>query len=172
MIKLLKEKIARHGGFVNAHAHFDRAYTSNVFTREEKLAHLHANWKLNDKYKNSASLECYKKNIRSAIETQIQFGVKAACTFIDIDTISMEGPLVAASHLKLDYRDKFDLKIACQTIKGVTSYSERKLVEMWLDSLDVIGSLPAADVNIEKHLDIVMGWAKDTGKGSTCTSIN
>jgi cytosine/adenosine deaminase-related metal-dependent hydrolase len=76
----------------------------------------------------------------------------------------MEGPIVAASHVKLDYENIFDLKIACQTIKGVTSFKERKLIEMWLDSLDIIGSLPAADINIEKHLDVVMGWAKDTGK--------
>ena len=164
MIKHLKNKIIQAGGFVNAHAHFDRAYTSNIFSDQEKLSHLHAKWKLNDKYKKSASLECYKKNISQAIESQINFGVTSACTFIDIDSVSMEGPVVAASHVKLDYKNIFDLKIACQTIKGVAGYEERKIIEMWMDSLDIIGSLPAADVNIEKHLDVVMGWAKDTGK--------
>ena len=164
MIKQLKQKIINLGGFVNTHAHFDRAYTSNIFSDQEKLSHLHAKWKLNDKYKKSASLECYKKNLRQAIESQINFGVTSACTFVDVDSISMEGPIVAASHAKLDFKDNFDLKIACQTIKGVVGYEERKLIEMWMDSLDIIGSLPAADVNIEKHLDIVMGWAKDTGK--------
>lgn len=164
MINNLKRKIIEAGGFVNSHAHFDRAYTANIFSDEEKMLHLHTKWKLNDKYKKSASLNCYKKNIRQAIESQIGFGVTSACTFVDLDTVSMEGPLVAASHLKIEYKDKFDLKIACQTIKGVTEWRERRLIEMWMDSLDIIGSLPAADNNLEKHLDYVMGWSKDTGK--------
>ena len=164
MIKKLKEKILSSGGFVNAHAHFDRSYTSKLFSEKQKKLHLHEKWKLNDTFKKTASVACYKKNIYDSIKSQINFGVNAACTFIDIDSVTMESALIAACHAKSDYKDIFDLKIACQTIKGVTSKKEQMVIESWLDSIDIIGSLPAADASAENHLNIVMGWAKDTCK--------
>lgn len=164
MIKKLKKEIIQNGGFVNAHAHFDRSYTANQFSEKQKMMHLHEKWKLNDFYKKSASVNCYKKNIVDSINTQISFGVKAACTFIDIDSLTLDAAVVAACHAKQEYKGIFDLKIACQTIKGVTSKKEKRIIEMWLDTIDIIGSLPAADISSEKHLDVVMNWAKDTGK--------
>ena len=50
MIKLLKQKIINEGGFVNAHAHFDRSYTAKTFSEKEKKLHLHEKWKLNDRF--------------------------------------------------------------------------------------------------------------------------
>ena len=85
MIKHLKNKIIEAGGFVNAHAHFDRAYTVHNFSDEERKMHLHEKWKLNDKFKKSASINCYRKNIEAAVKQQIKFGVTSACTFVDID---------------------------------------------------------------------------------------
>ena len=56
--RVLLEKIRRNGGFVNAHAHFDRAYTvkaSDLGTKAEKI--LFDKWKLVDEYKRTASVE-------------------------------------------------------------------------------------------------------------------
>ena len=73
MIKQLKDKIIKAGGFVNSHAHFDRAYTVHNFSEEERKMHLHEKWKLNDKFKRTASVDCYRKNIERAVQEQIKF---------------------------------------------------------------------------------------------------
>ena len=164
MLERLKQKIIKAGGFVNAHAHFDRSYTSNSFTEKEKKLHLHEKWKLNDRYKNSASVRCYENNIERSILSQINFGVTSACTFIDIDDITQSAAYIAALTMKQKYKANFDLKIACQTIKGVLDKQQRYALEMWVSELDVIGSLPAADKDVASHLDVVMGWSKQYNK--------
>ena len=164
MLKQLREKIMRAGGFVNAHAHFDRAYTVHSFTKEERKMHLHEKWKLNDKFKRTASVDCYRKNIERAVQEQIKFGVTSACTFVDIDNITFGAAFCAARHVKEDYADHFDLKIASQTIKGVIDREQRQLLDIWSQELDIIGSLPAADKDIDLHLDIVLECAKKNDK--------
>tara|TARA_B110000211_G_C14061285_1_gene545637 strand:- start:196 stop:1143 length:948 start_codon:yes stop_codon:yes gene_type:complete len=164
MIKTLKNKIISNGGFVNAHAHFDRSYTSDSFTAKEKKLHLHEKWKLNDRYKHSASVSCYENNIERSILSQINFGVTSACTFIDIDDITQSAAYMAASTMKQKYKADFDLKIACQTIKGILNKKQRYILEMWIPGLDIIGSLPAADEDLASHLDVVMGWSKQYNK--------
>ncbi len=54
--------------------------------------------------------------------------------------------------------------IACQTLKGVVDPSARKLLEKNIESFDLIGSLPAADDDVEKHLDIILDWGKNLNK--------
>ena len=164
MLNSLKEKILLSGGFVNSHAHFDRAYTAHNFSSEERKMHLHEKWRLNDKFKKSASVDCYRRNIENAVQQQIKFGVTSACTFIDIDSITQGAAITAAKFVKEEYKHEFELKIACQTIKGILSDNQRYVLDLWLPELDVIGSLPAADADIEKHLDVVMGWAKKYNK--------
>jgi len=164
MLKLLKQRIIESGGFVNAHAHFDRSYTAESFSDQEKKLHLHEKWKLNDRFKKSASISCYKKNIERSVLSQISFGVTAACTFIDIDNVTQAAAYTAALEIKEKYKNTFDLKIACQTIKGVLPERERRLLDIWVPELDIIGSLPAADKDISAHLDVVMSWAKQYNK--------
>ena len=164
MIKQLKDRIIKEGGFVNSHAHFDRAYTVHNFSEEERKMHLHEKWKLNDKFKKTASVNCYRKNIENAIQDQLSFGVTSACTFVDIDNITFGAAFCAARQVKDDYASQFDLKIACQTIKGVIEKEQRCLLDIWAQELDIIGSLPAADKDLEKHLDIVLECAKKNGK--------
>ena len=58
----------------------------------------------------------------------------------------------------------FSLSIACQTLKGVVDPGSRKLLEENIESFDLIGSLPAADDDLEKHLDVVLDWGKSLSK--------
>lgn len=164
MLKRLKNKIIKAGGFVNAHAHFDRAYTVRSFSDEERKKHLHEKWKLNDRFKRTASVKCYQNNIEKAVFDQIGFGVTSGCTFVDLDSITQAAAFCAAKNVKDYYSDKFDLKIACQTIKGVLDPEQYRLLNIWAPELDIIGSLPSADHNLSDHLDVVMQVAKNNGK--------
>ena len=157
-------KIQKQGGMVNSHAHFDRAFTINKESMALTSSHLFEKWKLVDLFKMRATEQDYFNNIDLAIRKQIDYGTQAALTFIDIDNICGYRALNAAIKAKENHPN-FNLRIACQTLKGVTKKTARQTIEKALDQIDVIGSLPGKDAGKEsEHLDIVMSWAKQTNK--------
>ena len=88
-LDMLKMMIERNGGFVNAHSHFDRAYTAqtNDFESDNVNAHLFEKWELVNKFKSEATEERYYNHISEAIYNQIKMGVTAGLTFIDCDPV-------------------------------------------------------------------------------------
>ena len=166
-LEKLKEKILSDGGFCNSHSHLDRAYSINEkdldYTVYEQL---HEKWKLVDEYKRNSSEEDYYNHIALALFEQKNFGVTSCLSFIDLDEVCEERAINAAIKAKKYAKEhlSIDFVIACQTLKGVLSKNSRMLLEKNIEKFDVIGSLPAADSDIEKHLDVVLGWGKSLGK--------
>ena len=153
-----------NGGFVNAHAHLDRAYTIRPDDMKKVNNHLFEKWMLVDSFKSRATVEDYYKNISTALNSQLDFGVQAVLSFIDIDTVCGTNALEAAVLAREQFK-AIRLLLACQTLKGVIKREPRRLIENSLHLFDVVGSLPGADPGQEaKHLDIVIRWAKETGK--------
>ena len=73
---LLLEKIKEKGGIINAHAHFDRAYTVTEDNMEKVVNyHLFDKWKFVDSFKKNASTAKYFNNITTAIAEQIKYGL-------------------------------------------------------------------------------------------------
>lgn len=161
-MKNIIKKIEQNGGFVNAHSHIDRAYTASYFSKEEQYAFLKEKWRLVDKIKNQSSIDDYKERMANCIEQQKNFGVTALLSFIDIDDVAGFRAIDAACAIKNE--SDFNFKIACQTLKGVTTLKYQMMVEFQLPQIDIIGSLPSADQDRSKHLDIVMQWARDCNK--------
>ena len=162
----LVDKIQKTG-FCNAHAHFDRAYTvTREDLKETVNNHLFEKWKLVDEFKQNATMERYFINFDKVLTKQKSFGVTSALTFVDLDPICGTNALEAALHAKVLAKSLgINLKIANQTLKGVLKREPRILLESRLNDFDVIGCLPKADRHLEeKHLDVVMGWAKQLGK--------
>ena len=164
----LIQKIKEKGGFINAHAHFDRAYTVTEDNMEKVVNyHLFDKWEFVDKFKKTATPENYLENIISAIRCQINYGVKGALTFIDVDSVCGFKALEAAQKAKTIYKDRFDLKICSQALKGVIRPEENRLLRKALEMnyLDVIGGLPRADAGYEQsHLDQILFLGKEYGK--------
>ena len=164
----LIQKIKEKGGFINAHAHFDRAYTVTEDNMEKVVNyHLFDKWEFVDKFKKTATPENYLENIISAIRGQINYGVKGALTFIDVDSVCGFKALEAAQKAKTIYKDRFDLKICSQALKGVIRPEENRLLRKALEMnyLDVIGGLPRADAGYEQsHLDQILFLGKEYGK--------
>ncbi len=163
----LKMLIERNGGFVNAHAHFDRAYTAQTsdFESNKVNAHLFEKWKLVDNFKSQASEERYYNHISEAIYNQIKMGVTSGLTFIDCDPVSEDRALNAALRAKKDWRNQFRLKIACQTLHGVCSPEAKEWFYNHAHKFDVIGGLPKKDEGKEsEHLDTLMTQAKHGGQ--------
>ena len=158
----------RDKGIVNAHAHFDRAYTLTKEDMENVVyKQLEEKWRVVDKYKRNATTADYYKNITSALASQRGFGVNACLSFIDIDPVVKDKAITAAVQAK-DFAKMYNMefKIACQTLKGILNPKCRMMIEKHLEmnNIDVIGSLPAADVSQVDHLDIIFRLAKKYNK--------
>jgi cytosine/creatinine deaminase len=160
----LYKKIEKCGGFVNAHAHLDRAYSVTPDKMKSIVyKQLQEKWQLVDEYKKGSSTLDYERTILHAIEKQISMGTVACLSFIDIDLISGWRAINAANNVKGLLNGDFRFRIACQTLKGVLSSEMKSMVTSAVQSefVDAIGSLPGADAGREaEHLDFLMELAK------------
>jgi len=157
----LYDSVWQAGGFVNAHAHFDRAYTVNRKNMKDVVYnHLHQKWKYVDNYKKEASEDDYYNNIRNALLRQKEMLTTHCLSFIDVDPVVGYKALRAArrakqfaSHIGMNFN------IACQTLKGIVPYECQVMLADSLeqDLFDVVGSLPGADKgNEEKHIEYIL----------------
>lgn len=165
----LIQKIKEKGGFINSHAHFDRAYTVTEENMEKVVNyHLFDKWQFVDKFKKNAEVSIYIHNMMAAINQQIKYGVVGALTFVDIDTVCDFKAIEAAQIVKKEAKAKgFELKICSQALKGVLAPKENRLLRKALDLgyLDVIGGLPRADEGkAQAHLDEILFLGKEYGK--------
>lgn len=164
----LVQKIKEKGGFINSHAHFDRAYTVTEENMEKVVNyHLFDKWQFVDKFKKNAEVSIYIHNMMAAINQQIKYGVVGALTFVDIDSVCGFKAVEAAQIVKKEAKAKgFELKICSQALKGVLAPKENRLLRKALDLgyLDVIGGLPRADQNPQTHLDEILFLGKEYGK--------
>ena len=161
----LVRQIGVHGGFVNAHAHFDRAYTIKSKMMDKTQQHLFEKWEYVDNFKRNATVDDYLKNIKTAVDMQMFLSTRAACTFVDIDPICEYNAITAAKIAQEHFGNQFPLVVACQTLKGVLEKKPRQLIEKAMNDFQIIGGLPAKDKGKEaEHIDQLMNWAKDTGK--------
>jgi cytosine/creatinine deaminase len=167
----LKRKIEGAGGFVNAHAHFDRAFSISPedFAKSEGnvMSHLHEKWKLVDLFKSEASEDIYLRHISAALRDQKTQGVQVAMSFVDCDPVAGDRAIKASVRAKKYAAEELHMRFmtACQTLKGVLSAESRTWFERALEHVDIIGGLPGADKGREKeHIEVLLKAAKETKK--------
>ena len=163
--RLLVEEIKKQGGWVNTHAHFDRAYTISPKLLNQAHALMERKWTLVDPMKRASSEEVYEARIERAVRAMISQGVSACATFIDVDPVAGLRAIKAALKVKKKYAGKITMLLINQVLKGVIDEDSRRWAEKALEYVDIIGGNPSKDrPQPRKHLDIVLGWAKKTGK--------
>ncbi|QIW16199.1 hypothetical protein A4G20_07575 [Pasteurellaceae bacterium RH1A] len=165
----IRDEVIKKGGWVNAHAHADRAFTMTP----EKItiyqnANLQQKWDLVDEVKRQSSVDDYYRRFSQAIELMISQGVTAFGTFVDIDQICEDRAIIAAHKAREVYKSDIILKFANQTLKGVIEPTARKWFDIGSEMVDMIGGLPYRDeLDYGKGLeamDILMETAKSQGK--------
>ncbi|WP_346556771.1 amidohydrolase family protein [Mannheimia haemolytica] len=165
----IRDEIIKKGGWVNAHAHADRAFT---MTPEKITVYQNANlqqkWDLVDEVKRNSSVEDYYRRFSQAIELMISQGVTAFGTFVDIDQVCEDRAIIAAHKAREVYKNDIILKFANQTLKGVIEPNAKKWFDIGSEMVDMIGGLPYRDeLDYGKGLeamDILMDTAKSLGK--------
>lgn len=162
--QVLTDKIISKGGWVNTHAHIDRAYILSEENFHLTSASLQEKWDFPDKYKRQATVDDIYANMVRVIEDQIRQGVQAIGSFIDVDPIIEDKAIQAAKRLRENYQDKIQIKFINQVVKGVIDPEARKWFEIGAEFVDIIGGLPEKDDGREaEHLDILFDAAKRNG---------
>ncbi len=165
----IRDEVIKKGGWVNSHAHADRAFTMTP----EKIkiyqeANLQQKWDLVDEVKRNSTVEDYYRRFSQAIELMISQGVTAFGTFVDIDQVCEDRAILAAHKAREVYKNDIILKFANQTLKGVIEPNARRWFDIGSEMVDMIGGLPYRDeLDYGKGLeamDILMEKAKSQGK--------
>jgi cytosine/adenosine deaminase-related metal-dependent hydrolase len=163
----VQESIRKQGGWVNAHAHIDRAYT---ITREnlalsEKLRS--EKWTLNDELRRTSTIDDIYDRMVRAVERMLEQGVTALGSFIDVDCNVRDKAIKAATRLRERYSGDITLKFLNQSSNGLfnTKKEAREWFEVGAEFVDIIGGLLKADAGREsEHLDILLSTAKRLNK--------
>jgi cytosine/adenosine deaminase-related metal-dependent hydrolase len=162
--KLLLEKIKKNGGWVNSHAHADRAFTVNPDTLDiYKKYSLVEKWDMVDVVKD-ASAEEYYRRASMAFEVMIEQGVTALGSFVDVDPVCEDRALKGVLKAREHYKDQITVKLINQVLKGVIEKDARKWFDIAAEKVDIIGGLPKHD-ELEygkgaEHMDILLKTAK------------
>lgn len=162
--QLLTEMIQAKGGWVNAHAHIDRANILNDDNFKLVDGTLKQKWDYPDQYKRAVTVDDIYANMVVAIEGMIAQGVQAIGSFIDVDPVIEDKAIRAAKRLRENYGDKIAIKFINQVVKGVLEPEARKWFEVGAEFVDIIGGLPEKDQGREaEHLDVLFETAKKCG---------
>ncbi len=162
---IVLEKIKEKGGWVNTHAHLDRAYSLEADSFSYTNSYLKEKWYLVDEMKRKATVDIIYDRMERAINEFLEQGTQAVGTFIDCDEVIEDRSIKAAQKLKDNYGKDIELRFANQVLKGVIDPKAKYWFDLSSDFVDIIGGLPAKDFGREEeHLDILMTTAKEKGK--------
>lgn len=160
----LLDKIRDKGGWVNTHAHIDRAYILNNDNFKFINGTLKQKWDYPDELKSRSSVEDIYSHMAYTIEDQVKQGVKAIGSFIDVDPIIKDKAIMAGIKLRDTFKGTIEIKFINQVIKGVIDPEARKWFEVGAEFCDIVGGLPEKDAGKEaEHLDIIFEAAKKNG---------
>ncbi len=158
-------RIREKGGWVNCHAHFDRAFSitqKNFYLSNKKLQE---KWHLVDELKAKSTVSQIFDRMAFATEEMLKQGVQAVATFIDVDEVIKDKAIKAAEKIRQRYQKEIKIKFVNQTLKGVVDKKARYWFKVGAKFVDIIGGLPAKDKgHEEEHIEIVLGTAKSMGK--------
>ncbi len=92
-------------GFVNCHAHIDRAGTVRFTNKEFIKKHLQEKWKLVNEVKQTLSQHSYYENILSSCLKQKEFNTNTIISFIDLDSTIHSKALLGAVRAKEELKN-------------------------------------------------------------------
>lgn len=162
----LLAEIKKQGGWVNCHAHFDKAFyitkdsleKSMKFTMEEK-------WRMSDDIKINATQEEIENRIRTALTILVAQGCHATMTFVDAYSAVGHKAIDAALKVRQEFLGKIRVLIATQPLDGLLTPGAQKLYEEITAKADIAGGIPSKDrPRQDENLDVMFSIAKNLNK--------
>ena len=157
--------IRENGGFVNCHAHFDKAYFITREGLDKSMVDMEEKWRMSDGIKRSSTVPEIKERIKRALDFLIVQGCKTTCTFVDAYDAVGHKAIDAANEVKEEYKGKIKLVTITQPLGGLVDDAANGLYEEITTKSDVAGGLPSKDrPNDDMHLDHLFTMAKKLTK--------
>ncbi len=161
----LLRAIADSGGFVNCHAHFDKAFYITKDGLDKSMVDMEVKWHMSDSIKRASTEEEIAERIRAALDIMLAQGARTACSFIDAYEAVGQRAINAANIVKKEYQDKIKFLTATQPLGGLVDPSARQLYEEITAQADIAGGLPSKDrPDDDKHFDALFSIAKNLDK--------
>ena len=159
------EAIKQKGGWVNCHAHFDKAFYITKQGLDKSMLDMEVKWRMSDDIKRTSTQEQIEERIRTALDILIAQGCKLTCSFVDAYDAVGHKAIDAALKVKQEYKDKINLLIITQPLGGLIDKSARDLYEQITAKADIAGGLPSKDrPKDDENLDILFSIAKNLNK--------
>lgn len=158
---IILKKIQQKGGWVNCHAHIDRA-----FTLDEKLYKLansqrHEKWYLNAEVRRNSTVAQILDRMSQATELLISQGTSVIGTFVDCDYDTEDKAIKAAIKLRDKYKSQVTFRFISLMPYGIVKKENRHWFEMGAEFADIVGGNVKADGDYaQEHLDIILSTAK------------
>lgn len=166
MLQHLEDQIAKSGGLVSCHAHFDKAYVITPETLKMSEDHMEVKWELWKKVKQSYTHADLVERISRVTQMMIDQGCTVTRTNIDVDNTVGMMCVEAALEVKERFKDQIDLQICSQVLEGALDPKAQAWIEQAAQYVDVLGGLPSYDRPRQAdHLDVIFDMAKRYNKG-------
>lgn len=157
--------IKANGGFVNCHAHFDKAYYITKEGLDQSMVDMEQKWLMSDDIKKNSSQEQIEERIRRGLGMLIAQGCTYTCTFVDAYDAVEHRAIDAAVKVKAEYKDKIQVKIITQPLGGLVDKKARDLYEAITAKADIAGGLPSKDrPHDDENYDLLFSIAKNLNK--------
>jgi cytosine deaminase len=154
-------KIKKNGGWVNAHAHFDRAYTITPELFKLVNSKRHEKWKLNVDIRKNSTVEQIYDRMAQALELMISQGVTATVSYIDVDPDVKDKAIKAAEKARDAYKSQLIVKYTNQSPMGILDGEKRHWFEIGSEYVDIVGGTVKTDApREEEYIDLVLQTAK------------
>ncbi|MBI2888703.1 MAG: amidohydrolase family protein [Candidatus Liptonbacteria bacterium] len=157
--------VKAEGGFVNCHAHFDKAFYITKEGLDQSMVDMEVKWRMSDDIKRASSQEQIEERLRTGLDIMVSQGVKFTATFVDAYDAVGHKAVDAAVKVKEEYKDKITLVTMPQPLGGLVDPAARKLFEEIAAKCDVVGGLPSKErPKDEENIDIMFSIAKNLNK--------
>ena len=157
--------IKTNGGFVNCHAHFDKAFYITKDGLDQSMVDMEAKWNMSDGIKRASTKEQIKERIRIGLDIIVSQNCTLTCSFVDAYDAVDHKAIDAANEVKQEYADKIKLLTITQPLGGLTNIKAIQLYEAITAKADIAGGLPSKDRPYDdRHFDMLFNIAKNLNK--------
>ncbi|MBI3231511.1 MAG: amidohydrolase family protein [Candidatus Doudnabacteria bacterium] len=159
------ETIAQNGGWVNCHAHFDKAFYITKEGLNKSMLDMEVKWRMSDDIKKASTQGQIEDRIRTALDILAAQGCKLTSTFIDAYSAVGHKAIDAANKVKAEYQSKIQMLTVTQPLGGLVEKRERELYEAITAKADIAGGLPSKDrPGDDANYDAMFEIAKNLNK--------
>lgn len=159
------DAIAEKGGWVNCHAHFDKAFYITKQGLDKSMLDMEVKWRMSDDIKKHSTQEQIEERLRTGLDILTAQDCKLTCSFIDAYDAVGHKAIDAANKVKAEYKDKITLLTITQPLGGLVDKAARNLYEAITAKADIAGGLPSKDrPNDDQNFDFLFSIAKNLNK--------